>query len=101
MYQLLNLIVPKLFFGICCKVFSGRGPEIAEQHIYTGFFLQIQVRAYDGGFPTLSDTTFVDVNVIRVTDTLSFFTANYFETITENLPVASSVLTVSAQPAVS
>lgn len=58
------------------------------------------MRVYDGGFPTLSDTTFVDVNVIRVTDVLSFFTSNYFETITENLPVAASVLTVSAQPSV-
>ena len=62
---------------------------------------QLQVQAYDGGFPTLRDTTFVDINVIRVTEVLSFFTPSYTETISENQAIASNVITVTAQPAVS
>ncbi|WAQ95445.1 FAT4-like protein [Mya arenaria] len=58
----------------------------------------IQVRATDGGFPTLTDTTFVDVSITRVTETLTFFTTNYQETIAENRGLASSVLQVQAQP---
>ena len=63
--------------------------------------LQLQVQAIDGGFPTLRDTTFVDISVIRVTETLTFFTPSYTETISENQAVGSNVITVNAQPSVS
>jgi len=61
---------------------------------------QIQVRAFDGGFPTLDDTTTVEVTVNRVTDTLTFFTSNYQDTIDENRAIGSNVVSVQAQPGV-
>ncbi|WAQ96421.1 FAT4-like protein [Mya arenaria] len=76
---------------------DGRISLLASVENTATSFYKIQVRATDGGFPTLSDTTFVDVTVTRVTEVLQFSSQDYQVTITENVAVASSVSRLRVQ----
>lgn len=57
--------------------------------------------ADDGGNPSLRDTTYVEVTVIRESGEFGFTLPSYEITISENLPIGRSVITTQAQPGVS
>ncbi|KAL5018733.1 hypothetical protein ScPMuIL_004455 [Solemya velum] len=61
-------------------------------------FYRIQVQAKDGGSPSRTDTTFVEVTVLRDSGQLAFTLPSYSITISESLPVGQFVLTTLAQP---
>ena len=54
--------------------------------------------AQDGGSPTRSDATYVEVTIRRETGVLSFTLPNYQTTISENSNVGDFILTTRAQP---
>ena len=61
-------------------------------------FYRIQVVARDGGTPQRSATIFVDVNVIRETDTLRFTLPEYAVTIAETRPIDDVIVQTFANP---
>ena len=61
-------------------------------------FYRLQVTAQDGGTPMRFATIFVDVNVIRETDTLRFTLPEYAVTISETRPVSDVIIQTLANP---
>lgn len=59
------------------------------------------MEARDGGNPSRTDTTFVEVTVIRDSGELAFTLPDYQIEISENFPVGRVVITTQAQPGVS
>jgi hypothetical protein len=61
-----------------------------------GNYLQLRLLAEDGGSPKKTATATVDINVNRNLVPPQFNPASYSQSIIENFPVGSEIVTVSA-----